>query len=151
MPRRYYSLTCSHGQSGVRTSASACSVCGAPGHFECWSLGMHESMARYQYVYGMKPIGPHRHEADRILGALRATCSMCQGNGLLWPEDGGSWSACPVCEATGGSWICSAEEKEAARQRVLALHPDAGASSWNIRFLSGRLAHDLGSGEMMNL
>jgi hypothetical protein len=112
---------------------------------------MHEAMARYQYVYGMKPIGPHRKEADRILGGLRKRCDSCAGAGLVWPEGERSCRVCVACEGTGGFWSCSPAELEAAREEVLALHPGAAASRTGIRFLSGALAHHLATGEMVDL
>jgi hypothetical protein len=108
---------------------------------------MHENIARYQYVYGLKPIGPHRRDADRIMGALRATCPTCEGGGILWPEDGRAWRVCLACEGTGGFWTCSPEREEAARRWVRSLHPDAGVTRRDIRFLWGQLAQYSASGE----
>jgi len=40
---------------------------------------MHEKMAVYQYVYGLKPIGPHRPLADQLLASKRRSVP-------LWPQ-----------------------------------------------------------------
>ena len=118
-----YTLTCIHGVPGSWTTSSRCTQCGQPGQFAFWRLGMHQAMARYQYVYGLKPIGPHRKAADELLGGLRRTCPECNGEGVLSLDGPRRWKACPTCEATGGFWTCSDDERRVARERVLAEFP----------------------------
>ncbi len=108
---------------------------------------MHESMARYQYVYGLKPRGPHRPMADQLLKLLRQNCPRCQGHGIL-TVDRGTWRICPVCEGTGGTWV-GAEAKNAAYALILERFPDAAASEAPSEFIGGPLVHDLANNRML--
>lgn len=110
---------------------------------------MHEAMARYQYVYGLKPVGPHRREADRILRALRTRCDSCDGEGLRWHDDS-DWRRCPSCEGTGGFWSYSSDIVEAARSEILDRYPEAAAPRGPLRFLSGALVYDLREGVILD-
>lgn len=103
-----------------------------------WHFGMHENMARYQYSYGLKPIGPHRRMADLVLTPLRRPCVRCEGRGILDLDGGASWSACPACEGTGGIWSVSEAEFAAVRGSILNAHPDAAAPP--VRFFGVALA-----------
>jgi hypothetical protein len=117
--------------------------------FAGWHLGMHESMARYQYSYGLKPIGPHRRMADELLGALRTRCARCDYRGILDIDGGVTWSPCPVCEATGGFWTASDEEVAAVRADILKTYPDAAAPP--VRFLGVPLALAVPTNTMVDL
>jgi hypothetical protein len=37
-----------------------CSKCGTLSEYDGWRNSMHEAMAWYQKLHGLKPIGPHR-------------------------------------------------------------------------------------------
>jgi hypothetical protein len=111
---------------------------------------MHEGMARYQYVYGFKPIGPHRGMTDQLLGALRRTCERCGGAGIV-SLDRDRWRGCVECEGTGGFWTRPPEEVERVRDRVRARHPDAAVANPTARFIGGALAHYTKTGEMVDL
>ena len=108
---------------------------------------MHEAMARYQYVYGLKPLGPHRDMADQLLTLLRENCPRCQGHSIL-TIDRGAWRICPVCEGTGGTWV-GAEAKNAAYAWILERFPDAAASEAPSAFIGGPLIHDLANNRMI--
>jgi len=88
---------------------------------------MHERMARYQAVYGLKPIGPHRPMADKLLGGKRADCDECDRQGFVARDDGRGWLTCRACEGTGRTWACSPEEVKATRRTILERFPDAEA------------------------
>lgn len=102
------------------------------GRYAGWLLTTHESMARYQYVYGLKPIGPHRFLADQLLTPLRDSCPRCNRKGILDYNDGATFGLCPVCEGTGGSWDAPDDVVNARRRTVLESFPNAGAPS--VRF-----------------
>jgi len=97
---------------------------GRPGE---WRLTMYESMARYQYVYGLKPIGPHRQLADQLLSPLRTHCPRCDARGLLSFGDRDVCGICPVCEGTGGFWSEPDSVVDGLRATVLESFPEAAA------------------------
>jgi hypothetical protein len=107
-------------------------------------------MARYQYVTGLKPIGPHRPLADTLLGPLRTSCDRCGSRGVL-TIDRNRWCGCPVCEGTGGFWTADADELEAARAEIRAAFPDAVVERPTPRFLGGNLARSMRTGEVVDL
>ena len=105
--------------------APQCAVCGDSGVFNGWLPSMSEAMAVYRYVFSLNPIGPHRPFADQLFAGLRSVCMSCMGRTVLTLGDGRAWSTCPVCEGTGGIWICSTELIEVARHMVLTRWPNA--------------------------
>jgi hypothetical protein len=112
---------------------------------------MHEAMAVYQYVYGLKPIGPHRPVADELMTPLRVICGMCTGTGLRPSVEGEWWSLCPYCEGTQGVWRSNPEEVEARRREVLRRFPDAKVAHSPSNFVSPTLAFHLESGRIVEL
>lgn len=111
---------------------------------------MYESMATYQYVYGLKSMGAHRELADRLLTALRSPCGTCRGRGVL-SRGHESWQPCPVCEGTGGTWIVSHDVVQRARAEVLAQYPEADAGPTTSRLASPFLAFHVESGRVVDL
>jgi hypothetical protein len=146
MPHPLWRHTC--GGTHLLIRSPICSTCGNEGEFHGWRLSVHESMARYQYVYGLKPIGPHRQVADDLLFDLRAPCPRCLWDGIITVEGGGTWRMCPVCEGTGGFWTPPDEQVEAVRQEILKQFPDAAARSLP-GFVSVGVVLDLGSNEIV--
>lgn len=148
MPYAAWSHPC-HGGNGLYGSPT-CRVCGGQGKFAEWRLSMHEDMARYQYVYGLRPVGPHRPLANRLFRGTRRGCNGCGGEGLRW-RDQSAWAVCADCEGTGGFWALSPEEVERIRRRIVSEYPGAEASENAPHFLSGSVIQDLKSGEMLNI
>jgi hypothetical protein len=95
-----------------------CHVCGGHGEFAEWRLSNTEADRLYRWVYELDPIGPQRALANRMLGPMRTPCVRCGGRAVL-TIDAVTWSACPICEGTGGIWNRPPEEVEAARRQVL--------------------------------
>jgi hypothetical protein len=141
MPTPYWRHYCRDRE--VVESHPVCGACGESGTFDGWHLRMHEAMARYQYVFGLKPIGAHRRFADELLGSLRTTCPTCAGNSVV--SAGTMWRACTTCEGTGGFWTCSDGEVSAARAEVLRIHPGTEALR-PAAFIGVPLIHDLRGG-----
>ena len=50
-----------------------CSRCGGSGDYDGWHYRMHEAMARYQSLYGLKPIGAHRNKFNSSAAAAYQT------------------------------------------------------------------------------
>jgi len=150
MPRQYWRFPCCV-DKGIASTESKCSRCKRDGVFDGWQLTMHEAMSRYQYVYGLKPLGPHRPMADELLGALRAECRDCQGRGVAAGPTEATWALCATCEGTGGFWRVDEHEVAVRRARVLQMFPDAGAPVQRLDFASPGLAHDLNTGLMDDL
>ena len=62
---------------------------------------MHEAMARYQTLYGLKPIGAHRRLADELFNDVEIQCEACGGRGLRDVNNGASWERCVICRGLG--------------------------------------------------
>ncbi len=148
MPIQFWRHNCRG--TGVLAGAELCTTCGVQGEFDGWRLSRLESMACFQYVYGIKPLGPHRELAGRLFKGMRTGCERCSGRGLLNGEGGASWRACPQCEGTGGHWNRPLDEVDAALAQVLEAFPDAEPPKGTINFMSSALAHDLGNNVMID-
>jgi len=148
MPFPISCSSCASGSGTVATEQSDCADCNSTG-IASWNLGLMELMARYQYVFGLRPIGPHRPLADRLLSSKLRTCHVCDGSGLL-PGTEPRWYRCAACEAIGAFWTINPRRVESLRTMVLAEYPDAAAPT-NVRFLSNRLGLDPATGCVVNL
>ncbi len=99
-----------------------CPDCGAPRRFYGHSFSMIERMGRYQHIFGVAPVGPHRSLTDELLAPLRSRCGRCRGEGFQsWGEK--RWSYCWACEADGGFWTRSPATLRAVRQKVVDRFP----------------------------
>lgn len=100
--------------------------------FSPWARpkGMHGAMAHYQALYGLKPVGPHRNLADKLLSNITETCSTCGGTGLYGTYGGLGWRVCPTCHGLGVAYRISLDALQTLRQQVLAQYPDAGPENW---------------------
>ncbi|MGE5244059.1 MAG: hypothetical protein ACM3SQ_07520 [Betaproteobacteria bacterium] len=96
-------------------------------------------MLRYQMHYGLKPIGPHRGLADRLLNGFHRLCEYCAGDGLLDSDDfGTAWVLCPGCQGWGSHPFPNDPAIKAMRREVARRFPDAvvseadsvGADDW---------------------
>jgi hypothetical protein len=136
MPYRMWghSLCC----GTFQTNSPECNDGQRRGVYAGWHFSMYESMARYQYIYGLKPLGPHRGLTDQLLSPLRVDCPRCGHAGLLDLNEGERCRACPVCEGTGGSWGAPDDVVKAIRESILEAFPDAAAPP--VCFLGGPLA-----------
>lgn len=133
------------------TNSKYCSTCGQSGVHEGWHLSMHEAMARYQYFYQFKPVGPHRDPMHRLLDPLRERCTACQGRSIVTePRSPKGWYPCTQCEGVGSFWVADEATVQAARAEVLKVYPDAGAPPVP-EFLTGMVVQDLGSGMMIGV
>ena len=93
--------------------------------------GMHQAMARYQALKGLKPDGPHRSLADRLLKNITCKCGTCNGTGLHGTYGSMGWRICPTCHGLGEAYNITLEELQALRQQVLDRYPDAGPPGWS--------------------
>ena len=149
MPIPMYKPRCEHEGNAELIGLARCRECGQEHEFVGPRLTMHERMARYQAVYGLKPIGPHRPMADKLLGGKRADCDECDRQGFVARDDGRGWLTCRACEGTGRTWACSPEEVKATRRTILERFPDAEAVNVSGDYLGSNLIHDLGQGEVV--
>jgi hypothetical protein len=124
-----------------------CPFCKLPGEYVGWTRTKNEQMAIYQYVYGLKPRGPHLGLADRLLGSTRKCCYDCRGTGITVSERPADRRPCPHCEGTGGSLAISQEEFDALRQRVLDAFLEAEMKHPTSHFLGADVLFSLGRGE----
>ncbi|MFN2315509.1 MAG: hypothetical protein ABR551_12980 [Gemmatimonadales bacterium] len=131
---------------GTQRRASAeipCSACGGAGQFTRWTLNTHERMARYQYVTGLKPIGPHRTLAGELLNPLRAECPGCAWEGIH--DDHDTWRVCASCEGTGGHWTVDDARIRRELRKILRRFPEAAAPA-TPGFLTFPLLFDVAEG-----
>lgn len=110
---------------------------------------MHEAMAWYQLRYGLKPIGPHRHFADKVMSGAFQTCPECSGYGYHDVRRGKSYRICKFCDGAGYSLAISAEEFFILRAIVLAEYPNAAAPMNIGDPTTGMVLHDLSKQEMV--
>jgi hypothetical protein len=130
MPQRMWKHSCAlGGGTSWRGDRDRCGECGEAYVYDGWHLGMHEAMARYQAMYGLKPVGPHRELAHELLGPLSVRCDNCSGDSLITNYDEDTWSLCPRCQGLGFVRIVPPKEIAAARERVLQSFPDAAVSA----------------------
>ena len=125
-------------------------MCGAVFEFDSWQLSIHEGMARYQVVHGLKPIGRHKKLANAVLGSKWANCGECDGDGIHTISID-LWEPCRACKGMGGRWSCSPKKVRKARQAVLKSYPEAAVSGGVRNFMGAPLAQHMKSGEMVDL
>ena len=116
-----------------------CPVCSERSVVAGMAFDVHQSMAVYQYVYGLKPVGLHRLLTERLFFGMRDRCERCKGGGVIGDWERAWWRLCPECEGTGGFWNRPDDEIEATRLRVLEEHPDAEVRDAPSDFASDRL------------
>ena len=145
MPYFAWGHDCAQEGRDVSRAERICSRCGAEGRPLRWSYGMHEDMARFQTLYRVKPIGPHRKMTDRLF-ELTTTCGVCSGAYLFGGEEG--WAACPGCHGLGRRYAVSFAEVEKVRQEILDVWPDAAADPVQ-GFPGGVVVQSLRSGSML--
>lgn len=133
MTQKLWKYTCGCYSGEFSAGAPTCSGCGQVGQYDGWHYTMHESMAKYQKLYGLKPIGPHRKIADELFEGTTRRCETCQGKGLevlhidVALDEG--YRTCSMCSGLGCNFTRSADEISAIRQRVLESFPDAGVDA----------------------
>lgn len=124
MPQKFWQNACC--EELWRGSPRACKCAASRKNQRSrWSLGMHEAMLRYQLHYGLRPIGPHRKLADRLLDAVTETCPGCDGEGLLDSGDRATWTLCSRCRGFGALPFPNAPELKTVRAEVAAKFPGA--------------------------
>jgi hypothetical protein len=151
MPIERWKHTCSATGGTSWGSNDRCKECGKLPIYDGFHLTMYEAMARYQYTYGMKPMGPHREMVHALLGQLHILCDICGGNSILNDCVYNGWSVCPKCEGSGGLWSVPPAEVEAARQKVLQAFPNADAPRPKHIFAAGLVALDLAKNVIVDL
>ena len=150
MPQKMWKHTCPEDGSAFWMGTPFCSRCGGPGGYDGWHYRMHEAMARYQSLYGLKPIGPHRRMADELFNDVKVKCEACGGRGPRDVNGGASWEHCGVCRGLGILFTGPATEIAEIRSRVLDAFPDAAADPVP-EFATAPLAYDLSQGEIVDL
>ena len=143
--------TCPDGRGRfVAMGSPFCSSCGGSGEYDGWHYRMHEGMARYQTLYGLKPIGAHRQMTDELFQDVTIQCEACGGRGLRDINSGASWERCISCRGLGIFFTKSAAEIAAIRRRVLDAFPDAAADPIS-DFATALLAYDHSQGRIVDL
>jgi hypothetical protein len=148
MPQRMWKHDCRKGGSSRHGSPGRCS-CGAPYEYDGWSNGMLESMAWYQKLYGLKPLGPHRPLANKVLSGAVRLCPECSACGYHDVRHGESYRVCTSCHGAGRSLVISDEELARLRSIILDKYPEAGAPRAVADPETGVVIHDLDKGEMI--
>jgi hypothetical protein len=106
---------------------------------------MHEAMAIYQTLYGLKPIGAHRRMAHELFNDVKIRCEACGGQASATKID---WDALPNLSAEDlrdlGVVLGS------HRRRVLDAFPGVAADPIP-EFATAPLAYDLSHGRIVDL
>jgi hypothetical protein len=126
MPTRFWTHECCESDVGTMSAAQNCPKCGKAGVLAGWHYERLEAMAIYQNQYGLKPTGPHRDLATRLIGEFRAQCVDCDGRGLLDATKDLGFTICRLCRGSGSLLQIDATEFDAIRSAVLASYPSAG-------------------------
>jgi len=126
MPQPIWRYTCAD-MEGTSDVSPHCPKCGTLGEFQCWVLSRDQLLARYQYRTGLKPVGPHRDYADKILADLLVQCVACETTGLRTLEDG-NYRICGPCEGMGWLWCVPLAEVDARLREIASRFPDAVAA-----------------------
>lgn len=150
MPHRMFTPRCDHASHADLVNWPECQTCGALHEFAGWFRFSNETMAAYQYAYGLKPVGPHRALANQLLDPSRAWCPECYGSGIH-TDDINRWHMCSSCEGTGGHWTCTQEQLEALRRQVLEQFPEAAVTRAPTNLASPGLAQNLQDGTIVDL
>jgi hypothetical protein len=124
MPHKIWKHQCNKYEATVWIRTEVCSYCEKRGAYDGWGYTHIEAMFAYQQRTGLKPIGPHRQLADKLLDPRMKICEQCKGRGLLDINQGERWEMCPRCKFAGYVFDGSAEELEALRQQVISAFPD---------------------------
>lgn len=130
----------------LRTGDPKCPSCGQQREVAGWSYSMHESMAAYQSLYGLKPVGPHRKLADESFRSMTVSCDACGGEGLL--DDPPRWIACGTCRGLCRVFTVPPEVVDGVRSQILEAFPDAAAERLE-GFPGTPVIHDLATGEIL--
>ena len=126
-----------------------CPDCSERAEFVGLAFEVHQSMAVYQYVYGLKPVGMHRLLAERLFAGMRDRCARCSGGGVIGDAPRSRWRVCPQCEGTGGFWNRSPDEIDAVRRRIIKEYPDAEARWAPTDFASPWLRFSMNKNEVV--
>jgi hypothetical protein len=148
MPQRMWKHNCRDGGTSWFGSPGRCS-CGVAYEYDGWFNTRMEAMAWYQRLYGLKPIGPHRPLADKVLSRADRSCRKCSGRGYRDVLNGESYDVCTSCHGAGRSLVISDEELARLRSIILDKYPEAGAPSAIADPQTGVVLHDLDKGEMI--
>ncbi len=151
MPLKRWRYTCCSGAEEVLATTESCPTCGQPGEYAGWIYDRVESMAIYQKIHGLKPVGTHRALADRLFAELTTTCFYCRGNGLLDGPSEHSYTTCPMCKGNGYFLNADTATADRLRAEVVAEYPDAAAPRGRGDIAGKNVAQELTSGFMVEL
>lgn len=120
--------------------------------FSPWAkpTGICQAMARYQTLYGIKPVGPHRPLADSLLKDILCKCDACAGTGLNGAYGSLGYRICPVCHGLGDTYSITLDALQALRQQVLDRYPDAAPPNWTPGQRIFCPVHDLATGLILD-
>ncbi len=126
MPNKKWKHHCpNRGGAEITLGKEVCDDCGQRGEFAGWGHSMVEAMGAYQRRTGLKPIGPHRSLADKILAGHYKPCPTCHGSGLVEDADGENAHWCPMCQGKEYLFDGTPEEETALMDEIRKEYPDA--------------------------
>jgi Zn finger protein HypA/HybF involved in hydrogenase expression len=130
MPQRLWKHNCPDNKSLLFMGTEICEQCGQKGIYIGWHYGMYERMSVYQRVTGLKPVGPHRPMAHKLLSPLLCHCVQCKGEGLINNAIEDDYDHCPECDGKGyyvpeGMY----PEFQKLRLQILEIYPEAEATN----------------------
>ena len=126
MPNKMWEHKCEkYHNSKIGLGVEVCPDCGQHGQYVGWHFSVVESMGAYSQRTSLKPIGPHRSLADKLLSPHMKACDHCKGVGVIDVENGKTWKDCPGCHGAQYLFDGTEEELEAIRQEIYNTFPDA--------------------------
>lgn len=132
MPDRLYGHVCTN-EHAIAVPWRRCRRCGADGEPAGFSITQEEGLALERYVHGLANHGPHVALGYQLFTPLREQCGRCGGRYVVEIPEPPGWSACPVCEGTGGVWTVSDKAVEMVRQIILQDYPEAALPEPELR------------------
>jgi hypothetical protein len=130
MPWKYWFHNCTKSNGArIGRTTEICPECGERGQYDGWHYSVVEFMGAYSRRTKLKPYGPHRALADKLLDPRMPACSICHGRGVLDVNNGERYEMCPNCKGSLALFDGTEEEFEALRQKVLDEFPDAAAGT----------------------
>lgn len=128
--RAWWHPCCRHRNHLSDPRRSLCTRCGQPGIPDGWRFARGDDRVNFQRLFGVRPDGPHRGLAIRLLWPLTTACEGCDGRGLRGGH--ARWMPCLECRKLGRHWSADDAAIREAYRELFLLHPrcDAPGGRW---------------------
>lgn len=149
MPIQWWKHHCPEAGTHWSANPRPCTQCAEPKTYDGWLNSRFEAMSWYQKTYGLKPIGPHRGLADRLLTGATALCDNCHARGYFDDVDGAAFTPCICCGGAGYTVVIPPGRLAGLIAKVIATYPDAAAPSHTPHPGFSVIVHDIANNVMI--